>query len=395
MKVAIIGDRGIPARYSGFSTLVEEIATRLVADHQADVTVYCRTSYYKERPPTFKGVRCVYLPAPGGKSFESIIHSFAAMTHAALLRNFDVVFVVDPGNAPYCFPLKLRRYPTLFHTDGLGWKRTKWSPAQRAYYKWSEKVCARLSSWLVTDSREMQRYYREQYHADSTFIPYGSEVGGGYATTSLDKFGLTKGNYMLVVARLEPENNTDLAIAGYRKSGIDMPLVVVGGAQYESEFSRKIFAQNDAKVRCVGGVYEADALNGLYQHCCVYLHAHEVGGTNPSLLRAMGAGAACLPLRVPFHTEVLGPQNPYFEKSEDSVAEHLRALVAAPDQIERLRALALERSTSLYRWDAVAAGYHEVFRRMADARRTRDRALLATEAYFPEKFASAHDRLPG
>lgn len=389
MKVAIIGDRGIPARYSGFSTLVEEIATRLVADHGADVTVYCRTSYYKERPPTFKGVRCVYLPAPGGKSFESIIHSFAAMTHAALFRNFDVVFVVDPGNAPYCFPLKLRMYPTLFHTDGLGWKRTKWSPLQRKYYKWSEKVCAALSTWLVTDSREMQRYYRDEYHADSTFIPYGSEVGGGYSESALTKFGITKGNYMLVVARLEPENNTDLAIQGYRAAGLDMPLVVVGGAQYESEFSRKIFAENDGKVRCVGGVYEPDALNGLYKHCCVYLHAHEVGGTNPSLLRAMGAGAACLPLNVPFHTEVLGPDNPYFEKNAESVAAKLKELVANPSEIERLRKLALHRSDSLYRWDAVAAGYHEVFRRMVEARKTGKRDQLATEAYAPERFVTA------
>ncbi len=387
MKVAIIGDRGIPARYSGFSTLVEEIATRLVADHGADVTVYCRNHYYKERPKTFKGVKCVYLPAPGGKSFESIVHSFSAMAHAALFRRFDVVFVVDPGNAPYCLPLKLRMYPTLFHTDGLGWKRTKWSPLQRRYYKWSEKVCASLSTWLVTDSREMQRYYRDEYRADSTFIPYGSEVGGGYSDSALQKFGLTKGGYMLVVARLEPENNTDLAIRGYRKAGLDMPLVVVGGAQYESEFSRKIFAENDDKVRCVGGVYEPDALNGLYRNCCVYLHAHEVGGTNPSLLRAMGAGAACLPLRVPFHTEVLGPENPYFDKSEESLASELKKLAGNQPELERLRTLALRRSDTLYRWDAVAAGYFEVFRRMVEARLTGNRSLLAQEAYKPETFA--------
>ena len=140
-KIAIIGDRGIPAKYSGFSTLVEELAVRLVADHEMEITVYCRTHYYDSRPDEFKGVKCIYLPAPQSKSFESIIHSNLAIFHATLLRKYDLVFVVDPGNAPFALPLVIRGLPTVFHTDGLGWKRQKWSPLQRRYYKWSEGLC--------------------------------------------------------------------------------------------------------------------------------------------------------------------------------------------------------------------------------------------------------------
>ena len=167
LKVAIIGDRGIPARYSGFSTLVEEISTRLVAEHGFDVTVYARRPYYETHPAEYKGVRIVWLPSPGGKSLESILHSNLSIAHAAFLRRYDLVFVVDPGNGPFCLPLKLVRTPVLYHTDGLGWKRTKWSPMQRRYYKWAERVTAALADWMVTDSDAMVDYYRREYRAEN------------------------------------------------------------------------------------------------------------------------------------------------------------------------------------------------------------------------------------
>ena len=150
LRVAMIGDRGIPARYSGFSTLVEEVSTRLVASHGMDVTVYCRSNYFDERPPQYRGVRLVYLSAPGGKSFESLVHSARAILHAAC-RPFDLAFVVDPGNGPLTLPLVARRMPFLVHTDGLGWQRTKWSALQRRYYRWSEWVSARLACWIGPD----------------------------------------------------------------------------------------------------------------------------------------------------------------------------------------------------------------------------------------------------
>src|SRR5215472_7960728 len=175
MRLAIIGDRGIPARYSGFSTLVEQLAVRLVEEHAIEVTVYCRTNYYDEREPVWHGVHRVFLPAPGGKSFESLIHSTLSIMHAMFGR-YDVIFVLDPGNAPLCWPLRFRQWPVVIHTDGLGWKRRKWSRLQRAYYRWSERLSGWVADWLVTDSRAMQRYYADEYGVRSSFIPYSGEV---------------------------------------------------------------------------------------------------------------------------------------------------------------------------------------------------------------------------
>jgi glycosyltransferase involved in cell wall biosynthesis len=388
LRIALIGDRGIPARYSGFSTLVEELAVGLVRDHGMDVTVYCRNQYYEERPSLYKGVKCRYLPAPGGKSFESIVHSNFAVLDASV-KSFDLVFVVDPGNGPFVIPLRLRGIPVVIHTDGLGWQRRKWSPLQQRYYKWSEWVSARLATWLVTDSFAMQRYYREEYQAESTYIPYSGAVGDEPDINALADYGVTPGNYYLVVARMEPENNVDHIIREYRASGVSRPLVVVGSVPYESDYARAVAAENDGQVRCVGGVFESAKLNALYRHCAAYLHGHEVGGTNPSLLRAMHWGAPCVPINVVFHRENVGEDNPYFDKTPGHLAAILRELDADPARRTALGQQAQAHAAATFRWDAVVDGYAQLFRRLIDlkARRQRLSVDVIGEMYHPERFA--------
>ena len=387
LRVAVVGDRGIPARYSGFSTLVEQLAPRLVNDYGLDVTVYCRSHYYDDRSPMYQGVRRVFLPAPGGKNFESIVHSNLAMLHAAL-RGFDVVIVADPGNAPFGLPLWLRRTPTIYLTDGLGWQRRKWGPLQRRYYRWSEAVCARIATWLVTDSREMQRYYRTTYHADSTFIPYSGDVGEAPDASALERLGVVAGGYYLVVARIEPENNVDLIIREYRASGVNRPLVVVGSSPYGTPYAQAVAAEADDKVLCLGGIFDSAALNALYANCYAYLHGQEVGGTNPSLLRAMHGGGACIPIDVVFHREVVGDDAPYFGKEPGSLSAILARLDADAPTVARLGSAARARVDALYRWDAVAAAYAELLREVASARRDgRDTGrLTGVEMYRPEDF---------
>lgn len=390
LRVAIIGDRGIPARYSGFSTLVEELATGLVRDHGMDVTVYCRTPYYEARPPVWQGVRCRYLPAPGGKSFESIIHSNLSLWDAAF-RDFDLVFLVDPGNGPFVLPLRARGVPVLIHTDGLGWQRRKWNRLQRTYYKWSERVSAWAADWLVTDSRAMQAYYGREYRAPSTYIPYSGAVGDPPDSTALDHYGVTPGNYYLVVARMEPENNVDHIIREYRASGVTKPLIVVGSVPYDSAYARTVAAEHDGQVRCVGGVFGSAALNALYRHCAVYLHGHEVGGTNPSLLRAMHWGAPCVPIDVVFHRENVGPNAPYFRKEAGHLATILRELDADPQRRTALGRAAQAHAAATFRWDAVVAAYAALFHHMVDAKAAGQRpdAALIGEPYRPDRFAAA------
>ena len=390
-KIAIIGDRGIPACYSGFGTLLEQLAVRLVNDFDFDVTVYCRKQYYEERPRFFKGVRCVYLPSPGGKNFESIVHSNLSILHASL-TSYDLALVLDPGNGPFVLPLKLRGTPIVIHTDGMGWKRQKWSPLQRRYYKWSEWVSARLATWLVTDSRAMQDYYLSEYAASSCFIPYAGEVGDGSDTSMLGQHSLEKRGYYLLVARHEPDNNVHLVIAEYRKAAVERPLVVVGDNRYDSSYGRAIANESDDKVLCIGAVYNTAALNGLFENCYVYLHGHEVGGTNPSLLNAMHSGAPPVPFDVIFHRQVMGDKIEYFNKEPGALARIIQMLDKDAERVATLGKLARTRSDRLYRWDAVAAGYSELFKKLLAAKsdRANYKDRLADDVYRPGEFWEKH-----
>lgn len=171
---------------------------------------------------------------------------------------------------------------------------------------------------------------------------------------------------------------------------MERPLIVVGGARYETEYSRNLFALAGPKVRFLGPVYEPDLLNGLYKNCYLYLHGHEVGGTNPSLLRAMDAGAACVPIDVSFHKEVLGDGGAFFSATVGDLARLLGELESDPERVKSLGARSLDRSNKLYRWDAVAAGYADLFGQIirAKAEGVPCSERIQEEVYHPEKFVT-------
>lgn len=367
LRVAMIGGRGVPANYSGFDTLIEELSVRLVERHCMDVTVYCRRHYYDVRPPVHRGVRCVYLRSVRGKGIESIWHTSRCVLHA-LFRRYDVAFVVDPANAPFAWPLRLFGTPTVFHTDGLGWMRSKWSGLARRYYEWAEGFCARTAVALVTDARAMQRYYEAKWKRSSTFLAYGSESTGGVSDEGLARFAVRPRDYYLVVARLEPENNTEILVREYLASGIQRPLLVVGGARYRTAYHERLFALACDRVRFVGGVYEPEVLNGLYANCRAYLHGHEVGGTNPGLLRAMAHGAPVLAVDCEFNREAAGEGGRWFGKHSGECASLLRTVDGDEDLLLSLGDAARGRARSAYRWDEVADGYAALIRQVAGSR---------------------------
>ena len=377
------------AAFPRATALVEQLATRLVEDHGATVTVYCRNHYYDERSPEYRGVRRVFLPAPGGKNFESLIHSTLSIMHA-MFGPYDAVFVLDPGNGPLCWPLRLRRRPLVIHTDGLGWQRRKWSKLQRRYYKWSEQVSVRVADALITDARAMQRYYVDEYAAVSSFIPYSGVDGAPPSDEGLRRFDLQARGYYLAVARLEPENNIDLIINEYRTSSCTRPLIVVGGSPYRTPYAKAILAESDPWVRCVGPIYESAILNGLYRDCFAYLHGHEVGGTNPSLLRAMQAGAPCAATDVVFAREVLGNDGLFFSKAPGELAALLSRIDGQAEELSQRGVALRARADAQYRWDAIAAAFATLFGILIADRLSARRpgAAQALDVYRPQDFTA-------
>jgi glycosyltransferase involved in cell wall biosynthesis len=198
---------------------------------------------------------------------------------------------------------------------------------------------------------------------------------------------LRPGEYYLVVARLEPENNVALIIREYVASSAKRPLVVVGGSQYGTEYAKAILDKSNLRVRCLGPIYDSPLINGLYRECYCYVHGHEVGGTNPSLLRAMQAGCPCVAVDVVFTREVLGEAGLFFDKALGDLASLFSRIDNQPEDLAALGGKLKERASREYRWDAVAAAFDTLIQTLLDNRRRSTRPEGKLEVYRPRDFS--------
>ena len=369
MRIAMIGTRGTPAKYGGFETAVEEVGRRLV-ERGHDVVVYCRG---RDRSTEHLGMQRVRLPALRHPVLETLSHTALSVGHL-LGHRTDVALVFNAANAPLLPVVRAARIPVAVHVDGLEWQRAKWGPNGRRYYLANERLAVALADELISDAVGIQDYYRQKYRTDSVYLAYGAPVIETIREDRLAELGLEPGGYHLVVARLEPENHVDVILEGYAASGSDLPLVVVGSVPYASDHERRVqdLAAADDRVRLLGSVWDQELLNALYAGSASYVHGHCVGGTNPSLLRAMGAGANVIAWDVNFNREVLGEDGQYFSTTADLARLLEKAesdTAAARDRGDAARRRVGER----YRWDAVAAGYEELCQDLHDRTRTRAR----------------------
>jgi len=303
MRIAMIGTRGAPARYGGFETAVEEIGSRL-ADASHDVTVYCRNP--GQALTHHRGMRLVNLPALRLRTAETLSHSALSAAHAITQAKPDVAFVFNAANAPVIPALRRAGIPVAVNVDGLEAERVKWRGLGAHYFRWAEAAAVRSADAVIADSRVIQARLEATYGISPHFIPYGAQVPQP-DPARLTRLGLTERGYVLVVARIEPENQVDAILRAYRPVAGDMPLVVVGDTPYSRDYRRQIrlLAAQDLRVRLLGAIHDQVLIDALYASAKAYIHGHSVGGTNPSLLRAMGA-APVLAFDSPFNREVLG-----------------------------------------------------------------------------------------
>lgn len=363
LRIALAGTRGVPARYGGFETCVEEVGYRLV-ERGHEVVVYCRQSGDPgpAQPTEYRGMSLVHFGAVRKRSLETLSHTGLSVQHLIRHRT-DVAVVFNAANAPFLPLLRAARIPVATHVDGLEWKRTKWGAGGRRYYLMAERLAVKASKALIADAVGIQDYYLEKFGTSSELITYGAPVLDGVGDDRLAGLGLTAGDYHLVVARFEPENHVDMIVEGYRDSGARRPLVVVGSAPYADEYTRRIHAEADDRVTFLGGVWDQELLNQLYANAFTYLHGHSVGGTNPSLLRAIGAGAPTIAFDVNFNREVLREAGRFFVDA----AELSRLLEDAERDVPRTRELGrLGRvQADRYDWDDVAERYEQLCLRLA------------------------------
>ena len=354
MRIALVGTRGVPAHYGGFETCVEEVGRRL-AERGHLVTVYCRSGNSPDKAvKEFDGMRLVHLPALRRRSLETLSHTGLSVAHL-LARRADATIVFNAANAPWLPLLRLARLPVATHMDGLEWKRAKWGPVGKRYYRWAERFAVRFSNALIADAAGIRDYYRTTFDAATELISYGAPLLAPREPRHLASVGLVSGQYHLVVARLEPENHVHTIVEGYVRSSAKLPLIVVGSTPYGHGYNQRIREAADTRVKFLGGVWDQDLLDELYANALVYWHGHSVGGTNPSLLRAIGAGAATNAFDVNFNREVLGSAGRYF-RDPDDVARLAEESEARPAGI-RSRGSQAREIAARYDWDVVTDGY--------------------------------------
>jgi glycosyltransferase involved in cell wall biosynthesis len=363
VRFAILGTRGIPARYGGFETFAEELSTRLAArGHQ--LTVYCRARHPQ---PEYRGVRLQYLPTIRHKYFDTLAHSLVSTLHLAGARltgrKQDAVLYCNAANAVFTWMPRVLGMPAALNVDGLERNRKKWNRLAKAWYQVSEWLATWMPSVVITDAVRIAEYYRERYHRDSHMIPYGAELGPVETSAVLHQLRLERRGYFLYVSRMEPENNALLVREAYERVPTEYKLALIGDAPYAADYIAQVRDTRDPRCVIPGAIY-GDGYHELGSHCLAYVHATEVGGTHPALIEAMGRGALTLYLDTPENAEVAGGAGIPFD--HDNLASVLARVVAMPEQErESWRALAMARVKERYSWDAVTDAYEKLLTGLA------------------------------
>lgn len=367
LSVALIGSRGIPARYGGYETLMEELAPRLV-ERGFRVTVYCRSHSTPPALASHRGAELVVLPTLRTKHLDTPVHTLLSAFHAALLRKdaaFDAALVVNSANALFVPVLRQAGIPVALNVDGIEKRRAKWGAFGRGVYALSERLACSLPDALITDAEVIRRHYRERYGAESTVITYGVEARPPREAGVLERLGLASRGYFLYVSRFEPENNPHRVAEAYRRAGGGLPLVMVGGAPYAKGFIERFTRGADPRILFPGPIY-GEGYRELLSHALAYVHATEVGGTHPALVEAMGYGNCVVVHDTPENREVAGAVGLFFRAEEPgSLAARLDELRANPREARARGLAAAAEAARRFSWERVADLYAEVLEKLA------------------------------
>ena len=382
-SVAICGTRGIPARYGGFETFAEELSTRLV-ERGWSVTVYCRPHVCECEDETYRGVNRISIEAPKQKYLETPVHTLKSFLHLVFRHQTDCVLVCNAANSPFLWIPRIAGIPVAINVDGIERNRAKWNVLGRLWYRLGEICSVLFASRVISDADVIYDYYKERFRCESTVLRYGyrealrSEVDAKVQTRSFndsvlrqtglsEEFGITAGNYLLYISRLEPENHALTAIRAYNSLPTDirkLPLVIVGDAPYADDYKAMLRSEAGPGVIFTGFQFE-ERYQALQYGAYAYIQATEVGGTHPALVESMGFGNCIIANDTPEHREVLGDSGLFYAlNSVEDLAAKLYEALKSPNMAEKLRSQAWSRAHSLFSWNAVTDGYEKLLTEM-------------------------------
>lgn len=355
IRLAILGTRGVPARYGGFETFAEQLATRLVS-RGVDVTVYC-PAQSSTKEVTYQDIQLRYVASPAMGAFSEVLWDVKCFWNAR--REFDVVYMLGVGAGFAAWIPRLFGTTVWINSDGLEWKRTKWNRVQRAYLALAEAASVLFASRIVADADMIAEYLRGRHRGlkKISTIAYGADIPEPTPTQQiLNEWNLNPKGYYLIVCRLEPENNVLEILEGFERAKSALPLVILGNVENPNAYVRKLLEYQSNRIRFAGTLFDRGRLNSLRYYARAYFHGHSVGGTNPSLLEAMACSNLVIAHDNPFNREVLGDSGLHWSTIDD-----LASIIDSVDErrvdAEMRGRKASEIVRSRYQWDHIADVY--------------------------------------
>ncbi|MGZ4861327.1 MAG: DUF1972 domain-containing protein [Halobacteriota archaeon] len=365
-SIAVIGSRGIPAKYGGFETFVERIAPSLVEDGY-EVWASCEGT----DPPhlsTYKGVKLFYFPIkPFRRVFYETLYDIFALARASV--TCDSLLMLGYGSGFFFFIPKFFRKNIFVNVDGMEWKREKYNKLEKAALYFSERFALFYADKVVADAIAIQNYLAE-HGRHAVFIPYGVDEPDRvmWSLSQLDKLSssdnlanISSREYLLIVARLERENNIYMMIDAFLTARTDKKLMIVGSfldSDYQKEIETLVARlKGHDRIIFVGAIYDKNVLNMLRQHCFAYLHGHSAGGTNPSLLEAMISRSLICAHDNRFNREVCDDFALFFKDATELSAFIQSLEMCVTENDEQRRENAYNRAKTEYSWDRVLQKY--------------------------------------
>lgn len=356
----ILGIRGVPAAHGGFETFAEYLSLHLVQNGWR-VVVYCQEEgdgHVAE--DVWRGVERVRIPVSNGGALGTVIFDWRSIVHA--VRHRDLCLTLGYNTAIFGALLRLKGVPNLINMDGIEWSRAKWGRVAKAWFWINEWAGCWLGDHLIADHPEIKRHLSSRVSERKiTTIAYGAEEVRDASVDALHHFHVESNKYLTLIARPEPENSILEVVKGFSVRERGVKLLVLGNYDETNSYHLAVKKSASKEVVFAGAIYDKEVVQALRQHCLAYVHGHQVGGTNPSLVEALGAGNAVLAHDNPFNKWVAGRGARYFFDF-DSFDQQLTVLLSDMSAIDELKAESKARYAQEYTWAQVLAQYQALLR---------------------------------
>ncbi len=364
IRVAMLGSRGIPARYGGSETAIEEIGWRL-AQQGHRILVYCRRHNSRTEDREYRGMERIVLPSVHRKNWDTPSHTVFALLDLMLhRRDVDIVHFHGVGNSIFLPFLKFTGWKTVVTVDGPDWERPKWGWLAKKVLKFSARMTALLADCTITDNLVSQKLFTGLFGLSTEYIPYGAYVTEETECDELAQYGLVKDGYFLYVGRLIPDKGCHVLVKAFERVKTDKKLVLVGDNPYFPDYIRQLKSTPDPRIEFLGYVYDRP-----YRQLCgnayAYCHPLIVDGTSPQLLQTMAFGNCVIASDLPEISDVVGDCALRVPCGDvEKLATVIQEIVGNPALVSVYRKKAQERVQRLFNWPDVTAAHKRVYEKV-------------------------------